>query len=70
MSVHCALCGRLTLQPAAWIGIYPVGPKCARKAGLAQFARVRRPQVAHPGGERVRRAQRDARTRDLFEGAP
>lgn len=69
MKLHCALCGRLTLQPAAWIGIYPVGSTCARKAGLAKFARARGAKVVIGTGARIPRVRRDGRTQDMFEGA-
>lgn len=35
---HCALCGRLTLNPAVLIGSMPVGQKCAKKAGLLKLS--------------------------------
>lgn len=34
--MRCALCGRVTLHPAALIGAMPVGPVCARRAGLTK----------------------------------
>lgn len=58
---RCARCKRVTLLPAVVIGAQPFGPVCARKAGLIEPKR------------RIRRAsdaERDSRTRDLFEGAP
>lgn len=56
---RCARCGRVTFSPAVVIGTQPFGPVCARKAGLIEPKR------------RIRRAsdaERDSRTRDLFEG--
>ena len=41
MSWRCALCGRLTLNPSVLIGAEPVGPKCAKRAGLLEA--VKRP---------------------------
>lgn len=34
MSWRCALCWRLTLNPSVMVGAEPVGPKCAKRAGL------------------------------------
>lgn len=56
---RCARCGRVTFLPAVVIGIQPFGPVCARKAGLIEPKRRRR----------ASEAERDARTRDMFEGA-
>lgn len=58
---RCARCGRVTFSPAVVIGTKPFGPVCARKAGLIEPKRRIR---------RASEAERDARTRDLFEGAP
>jgi len=40
--VICVLCSRRLLTAAVLIGDYPVGPKCARKAGLMPLAAGRR----------------------------
>ena len=58
---RCARCGRVTFLPAVVIGTQPFGPVCARKAGLIEPKRRIR---------RASEAERDSRTRDLFEGAP
>ena len=39
MKQHCALCGRPVFNPAVLIGQLPVGPTCARRAGLVELAR-------------------------------
>lgn len=39
MTHRCALCGRPVLNPAVLIGQLPVGPRCARRAGLVELAR-------------------------------
>lgn len=39
MKPRCCLCGRPMLNPAVLIGHLPVGPACARKAGLVELAR-------------------------------
>lgn len=36
--MHCALCSRPLRTAAMYIGIYPVGPVCARRAGLVKLA--------------------------------
>lgn len=58
-SNRCARCERFTFSPAVVIGGQPFGPVCARKAGLIEPKRR----------GRASDAQRDTRTRDLFEGA-
>lgn len=68
MSLHCALCGRVTLHPAVLIGTYPVGPKCARRAGLVPLASRKTGLVAPVNARRVT-PKRDTRTRDLFQEA-
>ena len=55
---RCARCKRVTLLPAVVIGAQPFGRVCARKAGLIEPKRR----------ERTSEAERDSRTRDLFEG--
>lgn len=57
-SNRCARCERFTFSPAVVIGGQPFGPVCARKAGLIEPKRRRR----------ASEAERDARTKDLFEG--
>ena len=56
---RCARCGRVTFLPAVVIGTQPFGPVCARKAGLIEPKRRIR---------RASEAERDSRTRDLFDG--
>ena len=57
---RCARCKRVTLLPAVVIGAQRFGRVCARKAGLIEPKRRIR---------RASEAERDTRTRDLFEGA-
>ena len=57
-SNRCARCERFTFSPAIVIGGQPFGPVCARKAGLIEAKRRRRASDA----------ERDTRTKDLFEG--
>ena len=56
---RCARCGRVTFLPAVVIGNQPFGRVCARKAGLIEVKRR----------GRASDAERDTRTRDLFEEA-
>ena len=57
MKLHCCLCGRPMDQAAVLIGNYPVGPKCAQKAGLMPLARKKGglvfPVVKKPRPQRV-----------------
>ena len=46
--MKCALCGRAMGQPAVTIGALPVGPKCARRAGLMPIA-AKRTGMVKPG---------------------
>jgi hypothetical protein len=67
---RCALCGRVTLMPAVVIGAEPVGPKCARRAGLLAVSRRAGSRVlalAHTGKGRST-ARGDNHTLDLFPG--
>ena len=48
MTHRRALCGRPVLNPAVLIGQLPVGPHCARKAGLVELARKRVGALALP----------------------
>lgn len=36
--MHCVLCSRPMQSASVYIGVYPVGPVCARKAGLVAIA--------------------------------
>jgi hypothetical protein len=67
MTTRCALCGRVTLHPGAWIGAYPVGPTCARRAGLIEIAARRGSHAVTAPGVRKSTAQQDPETLDLFE---
>ena len=63
--MRCAFCNRPMLAAAVFVGALPIGPTCARKAGLLELARKKagalrlaRPSIG------VRRA--DPQTLDLF----
>lgn len=38
MTLRCVLCSRPMQSASVYIGVYPVGPTCARKAGLVKLA--------------------------------
>ena len=63
--MKCAFCNRPMLAAAVFVGAMPIGPTCARKAGLLERARKK------TGGLRLARhtavAHRpDPETLDLF----
>jgi len=64
--LNCALCGRPVLSPAVLIGQMPVGPKCARRAGLLELAKRRVGQLSLPRLQR-RAPLPSAQNLDLFE---
>ena len=69
VGLRCGRCGRPT-QAAAWIGVYPIGPTCAKAMGLTGKSKAkRRAGVVRLAGERVKGAKvaRDNKTRDLFD---
>jgi hypothetical protein len=73
MKLRCAICGRVTLFPACFIGSEPIGPTCARKTGIARFATpARRVGATAPrsrrGGMSTPHGGVCPATRDLFEG--
>lgn len=65
MKLHCALCGRPVTNPAVLIGQMPVGPKCARRAGLMELARRKVGQLTFPR-LKFKRAE-PQENMDLFE---
>ena len=63
--MKCAFCNRPMAQAAVMIGAMPIGPTCARKAGLLELARKK------SGALRLARTSIGARragpqTMDLF----
>lgn len=62
--MRCALCGKPLLNPAVMIGREPIGPKCAKKAGLTKLARKTGSKIIRMG--RQRKEARDGQTLDLF----
>ena len=68
MTMHCCLCGRALGQPAVLIGQMPVGPTCARRAGLVELAKKSNRNLVRPGPalrHAMTPAQRDQM--DLFD---
>lgn len=65
--MRCAFCGRSMASASVLVGLLPVGPQCARRAGLLDKAR--RGIGALRLGSLARTAVRrpDAATRDLFD---
>jgi hypothetical protein len=67
--MKCVLCSRSMLRPAVLIGAMPVGPKCARRAGLMPLA-ARKLGAVRPGPAYRRNATRQELAQmDLFEVA-
>lgn len=56
MKPRCCLCGRLVLNPAVLIGQLPVGPTCARRAGLVELARKKVGSLSIPRAKFTRPA--------------
>lgn len=65
MRLFCALCGRVTLSPAVMVGQEPIGPKCAKKAGLLPLAKRKGSRVKALAPVKVERSNQ--RNLDLFE---
>ena len=57
MRMSCALCGRPMDHAAVQIGEHPVGPKCAKRAGLLQLAK-RKGGIVLPVVKRQRKTVR------------
>jgi len=47
-AMRCVLCGRATLTALVFVAGHPVGPKCARRAGLVALA-ARKLGAVRPG---------------------
>lgn len=68
MKLYCALCGRPMDQAAVLIGSMPVGPTCAKRAGLMTFAK-RKSGLVFPVVRRHIEKPNQPKTMDLFEAA-
>lgn len=64
--MKCALCGRALRNPTVLIGREPVGPKCARRAGLTKLAAQTGSRVLRFGRPKPS-AGIEGRNLDLFE---
>ena len=61
--MKCILCGRSMNAAAVLIGAMPVGPKCARRAGLIELGRKKAGFVRLV----AQKVERDVHTPDLFD---
>jgi hypothetical protein len=66
MKLYCALCGRPMDQAAVMIGAMPVGPTCAKRAGLMTLAK-RKSGLVFPAVRRHIEKPDQPQTRDLFD---
>ena len=66
--MKCVLCDRPMKAPAVLIGSYPVGPKCARRAGLMPLAVKRSGQVRPGPGYKSHATRQELDQLELFEG--
>ena len=63
--MKCAFCNRPMAQAAVMIGAMPIGPTCARKAGLLELARKKAGVLRLARPTAVARTA-DPETLDLF----
>jgi len=63
--MKCAFCNRPMFQAAVMIGALPIGPTCARKAGLLELAR-KKSGVLRLAGRAAVAHRPDPETLDLF----
>lgn len=63
--MRCAFCNRPMLSAAVFVGALPIGPTCARRAGLLELAR-RKSGVLRLARPCTSRSQPDPETLDLF----
>lgn len=68
MKLYCALCGRPMDQAAVLIGNHPVGPKCAKRAGLIALSQ-RKSGLVFPVVRRHVERPGFPETMDLFQEA-
>ena len=63
--MKCAFCNRPMLAAAVFVGANPIGPTCARKAGLLELARKKAGalRLARPS---IGARSADPQTLDLF----
>lgn len=63
--MNCAFCNRPMLAAAVFVGAMPIGPTCARKAGLLERAR-KKTGVLRLAGPSTSLRRPDPQTLDLF----
>ena len=63
--MKCAFCNRPMQAAAVFVGALPIGPTCARKAGLLELARKKAGALRLAGHTAVARRP-DPETLDLF----
>ena len=63
--MRCAFCNRPMLAAAVFVGAMPIGPTCARKAGLLERAR-KKAGVLRLAGRAAVAHRPDPETLDLF----
>ena len=63
--MKCAVCNRPMQAAAVWVGAMPIGPTCARKAGLLELAR-KKAGVLRLAGRAAVAHRPDPETLDLF----
>ena len=63
--MRCAFCNRPMFQAAVMIGALPIGPTCARKAGLLELAR-KKSCVLRLARHSTTPSRPDPETLDLF----
>lgn len=63
--MRCAFCNRPMLAAAVFVGAMPIGPTCARKAGLLELARKKAGALRLAKPSTVAR-KADPETLDLF----
>ena len=65
MTLRCAFCNRPMLAAAVFVGAMPIGPTCARKAGLLELAR-KKSGVLRMARPCTSQRSPDPQTMDLF----
>lgn len=65
--MRCALCNHPLLYPEIYIDLLPVGPRCARRAGLVELARKKSGVLRLASVTGIKRRKDDQLTLDLFE---
>lgn len=65
MTMRCAFCNRPMLAAAVFVGANPIGPTCARKAGLLELAR-KKSGVLRLAKPNIGARRADPQTLDLF----